>query len=245
MRALEIDPTLAEARAPLAYALFCYDWNWPEAEREIRRCIEEAPAESIAYNYHANFLTALGRFDEAMPLWRRAQEIDPLAIIMRAGAAWSLLHARRYDEAIREAERALEMDPSFPVALGVIGLASSRLLRHERAIESHLKAIESSSSTRYRADLAYIYAKAGKPDEARATLGELEKLTATRYVSAFFVAPAHAALGETDLAFSRLEESFAERSNGMTLLGTDPNLDDLRPDPRFAALVRRVGLVSA
>jgi serine/threonine protein kinase/Tfp pilus assembly protein PilF len=244
MRALEIDPTLAEARSPLAYALFYYDWTWPEAEREIRRCLEEAPAEAIAYNYHANFLTALGRFDEAMPLWRRAQEIDPLAIIMRAGASWSLLHARRYEEAIREAERALEMDPTFPVALGVIGLASSRLLRHDRAIESHRRAIESSSSTRYRADLAYVYAKAGKPDEARATLDELEKLSATRYVSPYFVAGARAALGETDLAFSCLEESFAERSNGMTLLTTDPNLDDLRPDRRFPSLVRRVGLVS-
>jgi eukaryotic-like serine/threonine-protein kinase len=243
-RALEIDPTLAEARAPLAYALFYYDWNWTEAQREILRCLEESPADSTAHNYYGSFLTALGRFDEALPIWRRAQELDPLAPVIRGGTGWSLFFARRYEEAIRESERALELDPTFPIALGVIGLACGRLSRHERAIESLQKAIEPSSSTRYRADLAYAYAKAGRPDEARATLAELQKLSETRYVSPYFLAPAHAALGDMGLAFSRLEEAFAERSNGMTFLTMDPNLDDLRPDPRFAALVRRVGLTS-
>ena len=80
------------------------------------------------------------------------------------------------------------------------------------------------------------------PEEARATLSELEKLSGTRYVSPYYLAPAHAALGEIERAFSRLDEAFAERSNGMTYLTTDPNLDDLRPDPRFAELVRRTGL---
>ncbi len=241
-RALEIDPTLAEARAPLAYALFYYDWNWAEAQREMLRCLEEAPTDAMAHNYYGSFLTALGRFDEAMPIWRRAQELDPLAPVIRAGTGWSLFFARRYEEAIRESERALELEPIFPIALGVIGLASGRLSRHERAIEELRKAVEPSSSTRYRADLAYAYAKAGRPDEARATLAELRRLSEKRYVSPYFLAPAHAALGDIGLAFYCLEEAFAERSNGMTYLTTDPNLDDLRPDPRFAELVRRVGL---
>jgi serine/threonine protein kinase/tetratricopeptide (TPR) repeat protein len=243
-RALEIDPTLAEARAPLAYALFYYDWNWPEAQREMLRCLEEAPADATAPNYYASFLTAIGRHDEALAYWLRAHELDPLAPVNRGGKGWSLLVARRYEEAIQEAERALELDPAFPIALGVIGLASSRLLRHEIAIEATRKAIGSSSSTRYRAELAFLYAKAGRPEDARASLAEVEKLSGSRYVSPYHVASARAALGEHDAAFALLEKAFAERSHGMTFLTTDPILDDLREDPRLAALVRRVGLVS-
>jgi eukaryotic-like serine/threonine-protein kinase len=243
LRALEIDPTLAEARAPLAYALFYYDWNWPEAQREALRCLQGAPADATAHNYYASFLTALGRFDEAMQHWRRAQELDPLAPVLRGATGWQLLFERRYEDAIREAERALELDANFPIALGVIGLASSRLSRHERAVAAVQKAIEASSSTRYRADLAYVYAKAGRPDEARSVLAELEKVSQTRYVSPYFQAGAYAALGDIERGFACLERAFAERSNGMTYLTTDPNLDDLRPDPRYAALVGRVGLV--
>jgi tetratricopeptide (TPR) repeat protein len=152
--------------------------------------------------------------------------------------------ARRYEEAIREAEKALEMDPTFPVALEVIGLAHHKLSRDEIAIRMLQKAIEVSSSTRYRAGLAYLYAEAGRRDEARATLAELQKLSETRYVSPYYLAPAHAALGEIDGAFSFLEKAFAERSHAMAFLMIDPILDTLRPDPRHAALVRRVGLVS-
>jgi serine/threonine protein kinase/tetratricopeptide (TPR) repeat protein len=243
-RALEIDPTLAAARAPLAYALFYHDWNWPEAEREIRRCLEEAPTDATAHNYYANFLSVLGRFDESLAVWRRAQELDPLAPIIRAATGWSLFVARRYEQAIREAEKALEMDPTFPVALEAMGLAHHKLSRDDIAIQMLQKAIEASSSTRYRAGLAYLYAKAGRRDEARATLAELQTLSETRYVSPYYLAPAHAALGEVDGAFSLLERAFAERSHAMTFLMIDPILDDLRPDPRHAALVRRVGLTS-
>ena len=241
-RALEIDPTLVEAGVPLSYVLFYYDWNWPGARREMLRCLEENSADSTAHNYYASYLSALGRFDEALPEWRRAQEFDPLAPINRAAAGRHFIFARQYEEAIREGERALELEPTFPVALGVIGIAASLLGRHDEAIEALEKAIEPSSSTRYRADLAYALARAGRADHARAQLAELESVSKTRYVSPYFRAPAYAALGEMGRAFSRLEEAFAERSNGMTYLGPDPTLDDMRPDPRFADLVRRVGL---
>jgi serine/threonine protein kinase/tetratricopeptide (TPR) repeat protein len=242
-RALEIDPSFAEARAPLAYGLFYREWKWEEAQREMLRCLEGAPGDATAPNYYASFLTAIGRFDEALESWHRAHELDPVAPVIRGGTGWTYLYARRYEEAIREAERALEMDPAFPIALGVIGLASSRLSRHERAIDALQKAIGASSSTRYRADLAFAYARAGRGDEARANLAELDELSKSRYVSPYYLASARAALGETDLAFTLLEQAFAERSHGMTFLTTDPSLDDLRPDPRLAGLIQRVGLV--
>jgi serine/threonine protein kinase/Tfp pilus assembly protein PilF len=241
-RALELDPTLAQARAPLAYAIHYYDWNWKAAEEEIRKCLEEAPGDATAHNYCASFLTGLGRFDEALPVWRRAQELDPLSLVIRAATGWCLCFARRYEEAIRESEKTLEMDPTFAVALGVIGLACVETSRHARAIEALQKAVEFSSSTRYLADLAYALAKAGRGDEARATLADLERLSSTRYVSPYFIAAAHAALGDTERAWRCLEEAFAEKSHALVFLNVDPSLDDLRPDPRFADLVRRVGL---
>jgi len=241
-RALEIDPTLAEARAPLAYALFYYDWNWPEAQREIHRCLEEAPTDATAHNYYANFLSVVGRFDESLSIWRRAQELDPLAPIIRAASGWSLLVARRYEEAIREAEKALEMDPTFPVALGVIGLASSNLSWHDSAILALQKAIEPSEQhplpCRPGIRLREGWQTRRSPGDARRAREALRDTV----LSPYFLAPARAALGEIDGAFSLLEQAYAERSNGMAYLGIDPNLDDLRPDPRFADLVRRVGL---
>ncbi|MGE5277685.1 MAG: protein kinase domain-containing protein [Acidobacteriota bacterium] len=241
-RALEIDPTLAEARAPLAYAIFYYEWNRAEAEREMRRCLEEAPADATAHNYYGSFLTALGQFDEAMRFWRRAQELDPLSLVIRAATGWCLFFARRYEEAIRESEKTLEMDPTFVIAHGVLGLASLVTGRPARAIEELQKAVAYSSSTRYTADLACAYARAKRPDDARATLAELQIISQNRFVSPYYLAPAYAALGDVERAFSFLEAAFAERSHGMTFLTTDPNLDDLRADPRFAELVRRVGL---
>jgi len=244
-RALELDPTLAEARAPLAYALHYYDWNWAAAEEEIRKCLDEAPEDATAHHYHGGFLTSLGRFDEALIAWRRSRELDPLSLINRASAGWCLFFARRHEEAIRESEKTLEMDPTFVFSLGVIGLACSQLSRHTRAIETLEKAVEVSSSTRYRADLARALARAGRVDEARSTLAELETLSSTRYVSPYFVAQAQAALGDMERAWKYLEDAFAERSHAMTFLNVDPNLDDFRPDPRFADLVRRVGLPSS
>ena len=242
-RALELDPNLAQARAPLAYALFYYDWNWPEAQREMLRCLAEAPSDATAHNYYGSFLTALGRFDEAMAHWRRAQELDPLAAVLRGATGWSLYYGRRYEEAIRQAERALELDPTFPIALGVIGHAASRLSRHDEAIDAIQKAIVPSDSTRYRTDLVCVFARAGMLDRARTTLADLEGLRSTRYVSNYYLAPAFAAVGDGETGFAYLEKAFAERSHGMTFLTTDPNLDDLRRDPRFSDLVRRVGLV--
>ena len=241
-KALEIDPTLAEARAPLAYAIFYYDWDVKTAETELRRCLEEEPGDATACNYYGSILAASGRFDEAMRMWRRAQELDPLSLVIRGGTGWTLFYARRYEEAIRESEKALEMDPTFVITHGVLGLAFGRLSRHTEAIAALQKAVEFSSGTRYRADLAYVLAKAGRLDEARATLAEVERLSATRYVSPYYLASAHAALGDTERGFFCLEEAFAERSHGMTFLKSDPNLDDLRPDPRFDELLRRVGL---
>jgi serine/threonine protein kinase/tetratricopeptide (TPR) repeat protein len=243
LKALELDSSLAEARAPLAYTLHYYDWNWSEAEKEYRRCLESAPNDATAHNYYASLLTSLGRFEEALNEWRRAQELDPLSLINRAATGWFFYVTRRYDDAIREAQKTLEMDPTFVVARRVLGLAYGKSSRPAQAIEQFEKAVESSGgSTQYLADLGHALATAGREADARRVLGELEEVSRSRYVSPYFVAPVHVALGDMDQAFACLDRAYAERSHGLTFLRVDPNLDDLRRDPRFADHVRRVGL---
>ncbi|HEY7369899.1 MAG TPA: protein kinase [Thermoanaerobaculia bacterium] len=242
LKALEIDPSLAEARAPLAYAIHYYDWNWSEAEREYRKCLEAIPNYPTAHNYYANLLTALGRFDEALPQWRRAQELDPLSLIIHAATGWSLYFARRYHEAMREAEKAIEMDPSFAIARRVLGLAHEQASNPERAIEELKRAAELSGGTQFRAELAHAFGVAGRLEEARKTLAELEELAKTRYVSPYYTAAAYLPLGDSDRTFALLEDAFRERSHGLTFLKVDPKFDPVRSDPRFTDLVRRVGL---
>jgi tetratricopeptide (TPR) repeat protein len=243
LKALEIDPSLAEARAPLAYTLHYYDWNWTEAEKEYRKSLEAAPNDATAHNYYASLLISLGRFEEGFAEWLRAQELDPLSLIIRAATGWSFYIARRYDEALREAENSLEMDPTFAVAHRVLGLALQKTSRPDEAIEELRKAVQlSGGSTQYLADLGRALAIGGREAEARRTLGELEEISKSRYVSPYFVAALHLGLGDKDRAFDCLEEAYGERSLGMTFLKLDPNLDDLRGDPRFGDLVRRVGL---
>ena len=242
LKALELEPSLAEARVLLAYTLHNYEWKWAEAEAEYRRCLDATPNYPTAHNYYANMLTQVGRFDEAFREWRRGQELDPLSLVIRAATGWSYFYARRYDDALREARKALEMDPTFVIALRVLGLVHGETSRFEESIQAFRKAVDfSGGGTAYRADLARALAKAGRAADARRELDELAEVSKTRYVSPYFVGTACLALGERDRAFEYLERAFEERSHGLTHLRLDPALDEVRRDPRYQDLVRRIG----
>src|SRR5262245_11255521 len=241
LSALQLDPSLAEARAPLAYAMHHYDWSWPEAEEEYRRCLQAIPNYATAHNYYASMLTQLGRFDEAFREWKRGQDLDPLSIVIRAATGWSRYYARQYDEAIRESRKALEMDPTFVIARRVLGVTYEQTGKPEEAIEELQKAVEYSGGTAYRAELAHALATSGREAEARRLLAELREVSKTHYVSPYYVGTAHLALGEQDEAFDYLERALKEHANGLTFMRLDPNLDEVRSDPRYEDLVRRVG----
>ena len=242
LKALEIDPSLAEARAPLAYTLHHYEWNWTEAEKEYHRCLEAIPNYPTVHNYYASMLSQLGRFEEAMREWKRGQELDPLSLVIRAATGWSHYYARHYDDATREARKTLEMDPTFVIAHRVLGLVNGQTGKKDEAVQELEKAVEfSGGGTPYRAELAQALARAGRTEDARRILAELEGIAKTRYVSPYYLGTAYLALGERDRAFEYLGRALEDRSHGITYIRLDPSLDEVRSDPRLTELVKRVG----
>ncbi|MEP6995663.1 MAG: protein kinase [Acidobacteriota bacterium] len=244
LRALEIDPDLAEARAPLAYAKHYFDWDWAGAEEEYHRAIALNPNYPIASLWQANLRTTMGRHDEALSDARRAQELDPLSLITSNASGWVYYFARRYDEAIEEIKKTIEMDPAFVVSHWYMSLCYERKGMDRDALAEIQEAIRLSggSDPLFLATLGRIHATFGRASDAEETLARLDEIAATRYVSSYYLAAIPAALGQLDRAFAQLEKALEERSHGLTFLLVDPGVDPLRSDPRFDALIRRVGL---
>jgi len=242
LKALEIDETLSEAHAALAYGRFYYDWSWAESEEGFKRAIQLNPSDAIAHQFYGNYLPAMGRFEEAIAEFERAQQLDPLSLILNSALGWGGFHlARQYDRAIEQLERTLELDPNFAVAHHWLGLALEQERRYEEATAEFEKANSLwGGSPRALASLGHVYAMAGKTSEALKTLDELEELSKRRYVGAYHIAVVHIGLGDKDRAFEWLEKAYDERFPALAFLKVEPIFDPLRDDPRFQDLVRRM-----
>jgi TolB-like protein/Tfp pilus assembly protein PilF len=243
-KALEMDESLAEAHTSLAYVKMNYDWDWVGAGKEYRRAIELNPGYTKAHSLYAWYLAAQGWFGEAIAEMKRALELDPLSLYDNTNLGWHLRMARRYDEAIEQLRMTLDMDPTFAQGRLDLGQVYEQKKMYEQAIVEFRKAITlyggSAPST---AALGHAYAVAGKRDEAEKVLSELKALSKQKYVSSFDVAVIYTGLGEKEQAFAWLEKAYKQRDGWLAgRLKVDPRLDSLRSDPRFADLLRRVGL---
>jgi TolB-like protein/Flp pilus assembly protein TadD len=242
LKALEIDDTLAEAHASLAY-VHIFDWNWAEAERAYRRSIELNPSYATAHHWYAHYLTAMGRQTEAVTRLQRARELDPLSLPINSGMGWHYYLTRQYDEAIHEYRKTIELSENFYMAHFLLGMALEQVGRFDEALTSYERAISlSGASPAMLAAPGHAYALSGRHHEARAVLASLHALAARQFVSPYHVAVIHAALGETDQAFDWLTRACDEQSEALLWLAVDPMLDALRPDPRFARIMARIGL---
>lgn len=237
-KALDIDGSLAEPRASLAYARHYFDWDWEGAERDYREALALNPGYATTRFFYANFLTSMGRFEEALEETRRAQEIEPLSLIISNCFGWTYMYARRFDEAIASFQRTSELDPNFIPLRFFFGCAYEGVGRFADAAGQFEQAIRlSGGGNLFRAALARTHAEAGRVEEARAELARFDTLPAGSYVSPYILATVHAALGQPDQAFPLLEKAREERSHWLTFLRVDPAVDSLREDPRFEALV--------
>lgn len=245
LKALAIDDRLAEAHTSLAFVYWHYDWNWPAAEKEFQRALQLNPSYPTAHHWYAFYLVSQGRTDQALEEIRRAQETDPLSLIINTDAAQILYFANRYDQAIAQSKRVLEMDPQFPLAR--LTLAFSYLAEHqyEAAIEEAKNGVQvPGAGPDIEANLAATYAVAGQAAQARALLSQLKAESERRHPGLLFspIAQVYAALGEKEQAFAWLEKDFKARNGGLTLIKVMPFLDSLHGDPRFTDLVGRIGL---
>ncbi|MGH7632010.1 MAG: tetratricopeptide repeat protein, partial [Gemmatimonadales bacterium] len=243
LRALELDDTLAEAHTSLAWVTFLHDWDWESAGRRFRRAIELNPRYATARQWYSWLLVSQGRIDAALAEARTAADLDPASVSIRRSLGWLNYYARRYDTAAEQLRRALAMDPTAEENHRILGLVLTQQGRHDEAAAAIREAIAGAGESAYaRSALARALALAGRTDEARRLLAELELEGRSRYVSPVAYATAHIALGDTDEAFQWIERAFAERRGWLAYLRVEPIFDPIRGDPRFQALLDRMGL---
>jgi serine/threonine-protein kinase len=241
-KALGIDDQLAEAHTSLAFTKRYYDWAWNDAEREYQLAIQISPGYATAHHWYALYLVAAtGRLEEAIAEIERAQELDPLSLIINTNLAWTNYFARRYPEAIDQFQKTLEMDQSFSLAHLRLGLTYEQEKMFEEAIKEFQEAVNlSGANPEYIAALGHANAVAGRRGEAFKIVDELTKLSEQRNVQAYDIAVIYSGLGDSEQAFSWLEKAYQERSSNLGYLKIDPRFDPLRADPRFKSLLRRM-----
>jgi TolB-like protein/DNA-binding winged helix-turn-helix (wHTH) protein/Tfp pilus assembly protein PilF len=241
IKALELDNSLSEAHTSLGYSLRAFDWDFDSAGKEFQRAIELNPGYATAHHWNAMSLGLLGRPKEALVEMRKAENLDPLSLIINADLAEFLLLTHSYDESVEQGRKIVEMDSTF--AIGHKQLGDAYLLKQmdKEAVAELQKAVRlSGGSPICVADLARAYVASGKVNEAMKLLSDLKKSSNASFTNAPQIAMIYASAGDNDQALHWLERAYEERFNPSILLRS--GFDPLRSDPRFEELMRRIGL---
>jgi serine/threonine-protein kinase len=242
MKALELEESLGEAHAALAVVKVFYDWDWAEGERAFKRALALNPGQASIHNLYGVFLVQMKRFEEAQVEMNRAHDLDPLSPYIHVGMAWPALFSRRYDEAIQQLRGIIALNPEFSNGYLNLAWAYAQKGMYEEAVTAFNKAKSLDNAWFTMAYLGNTYAMAGKRDEALKALTELQERAAREHVSGYGFALIYAGLGDADRAFAALQKAYEARDEVMLQLNVDPAIDGLRSDPRFADLLRRMGL---
>ena len=241
VRALELDPTLAEAQTSLATEKFNYEWDWSGAAQGFERAIGLNPSYATAYQRYSLYLIAMGRAQDSFAQIQKARALDPLSLSINFSLGWRLYMARQYDAAITQLKDTLEMDPSYELPHLVAGQAYEQKGNYALAIPELRKAVELSRGTPLMVSaLAHAYARSGNRPEAEKLLAQLQAKSMNHYVSPYYFAIVCVGLGRTEEALDWLEKAFGDRSNGLVFLKVEPELDDLRSNSRFIALQQKL-----
>jgi len=239
-RALELDPSLAEAYGSVGMFRGWYDYDWKGSEAALAQAVELNPSGAMLHVLFAMQLAAEGRFDEALAMRDMACRLDPAAMAVRGNASWILYLTRRMDQALADGRSLRHLDPSSAYGAFSHGLICAQAGQPDEAIAAFRDGVTlSSRGSLYLVMLGYALAVGKQPDEARAVLAEVEGRT-TEFIWPMGLAFAYAHLGETDTALDHLERAYEERVGWMNLIGREPALDILRGHPRFEAIARRI-----
>ena len=240
--ALRLDPDLASAHAALGL-VHAFELRLSGSLSEYQRAIELNPGDANAHHWYALALAETGQSEQSIAEIKLAQELDPRSLIINSNVAWCLYLAGKYDEAIAQAQKTISMDPTFAVAHGYLGQAYLEKGRYDQAFSELNKAIQlSGSETSYEAELANAYAVAGKKEEARHLLEQMQQRAAQQQASPYSLALIYSGLDEQDRALNELEIAYDQRELRLLNLKMHPRFASLRSNPRFKALIERMGL---
>jgi tetratricopeptide (TPR) repeat protein len=242
-RAIAIDDGLAEAHASLAGIFKIYDWDWAASEREYKKAIELNPNYATGHRMYASYLAAVGRAEESLREGKLAHELDPFSLVISMEIAWNCYMARDYERAAEEALRTLDLEPQFAAAQSTLGLVYEQKGQFEDALlalEKTRAAAGGHPST--LAALSHTLASAGRTEEAQVMLGQLTQFSEQHNVCHFWLAVAHAGIGETETALDALDNAYQQHDVMLVWLGVDPRLDPVRGEQRYFDLLRRIGL---
>lgn len=240
-KALELDASLAEAHASLGFVKLYFDWDWSGAETEFRSAIALSPQLASSHQWYSVFLLTAGRPKQALQEILLAQERDPLSLSINTDLGFHYYYTGRYADAAKQLKLVLEMDPGFPPAHLWLGRTYQELGQFDdaaaafRGVDERIRDWPVSIAAR-----GHVAGVSGHQAQAAEALGELERLSARRFVTSYGIALVHAGLGQNDAAFASLNNAFDERSNWLVWLRLDPRWNGLRSDPRFTQLVSRM-----
>ncbi len=240
-KALQLDPSAAEAHTSLAFVIWQYDYDWRGGEREYLRAIELNPNYYEAHHQYGYLLAFGGRLDESVAEFKRANEMDPLSAGILNDLAWPLMFQRKYDEAREKIRQALELDPSFYLAQFTLGWIDIESGKTHEAIAELEKARAMDAPPFVTGFLGYAYAASGDRSKAEATLADLNQMSSRRFVSPFAMAVVYLGLADRERTLAELEKAYEARSWMMIWLKLDKIFDPIRSEPRFVALLRKVG----
>lgn len=243
LKALSLDDKLAEAHAALAAVKLWREFDWEAGERGFRKAIDLNPSYATAHLWLALYLAAMKRMDEALLEITFGHELDPLSRVLNLNLARILYFARRFDESARQCLKTIEMFPDYLIAHRRLGMTYGEQGMFEEA-EAEFKAALSLSAkdSETMSAMAYVYAAAGRTDEAREIFEQIKDIARESYVSPYSLARVHIGLGQIDEAFAELEVTFKERHGILTYLKVEPMFDRIREDARFIDLLRRLGI---
>jgi serine/threonine protein kinase/Tfp pilus assembly protein PilF len=242
-KAIQFDERLAEAHTVLAAVYDNYEWKWVDAEREYKRATDLNPNYATAHQWYGEFLCAMRRFDEGNAHHQRSIEIDPLSPVTYAAAGYDFMVQRRYEEATKMLTKSLEINPSFPRGIDIRAQLSFLTGKSKEALKDMRAAVAlSDSGDEYVAYLGNILGLRGNRVEATTLLRTLLERQQSHYVDPSLIALVYMGLGEKDQAFQWLDKAYEVHSNQVEYLLVDPLYDPIRSDPRFATLVKKIGL---
>jgi adenylate cyclase len=237
-RALDLDPNLAEAHSSLALIKFQFDWDWKGAEQGFGNALSINPNYAPAHHFFADYLKAMGRFDEALAEIQTAHELDPLSLAINTGLGHVLYLSRQYDQAIEQYRRAVDLDPNFMMTHIWFGRPYLEKGMYSEAISELETAVRlSGDSTLALAMLGHGLASAGRADEADQILGKLKERSTRQYVPSYWIAVIYNGFRDREQVLIWLRKAFEERSSWLVWSNVEPRFAWLRDDPEFAALV--------